>query len=227
MEEVYKEIRRHWYNLKRIDKPNTRTFGAEEIMIAGIEFKMFDRKARPVNIFVAANSLFESGFYYEKHTPEKMGHLLGRDNALFRKIISNFLEESAFQCYNMEEYKIVPRTPRLNFVNFFALGRMGRYYKTVTYNEVFCPTHPLHKIFIWATSLIDKIRDIKLQYLLREEKKLKTKIAKQKISINKEKRKINKVNTNKIDMVKFPKNTVKNSKKKSTKIKIRRKKSYK
>lgn len=171
MEQAYREKRLFWHNLKRVDKPETKIFGIDKIIIAGMEFNLFDIVGHPINLFIVANSLNESGFYYEKNNPEKLGYILGRNNAVFRKIISNLLNEASDLTYNMEEYKTLPRPPKLNFVTFFALGRWGRFYKTLTYNEIFCPEHPYHKFFVYSKQLIDEMRKIEMNRLAREKEK--------------------------------------------------------
>ena len=184
MEEIYRKTRLFWHNLKRIDTPKIKTFGIDKIIIAGLEFNMFDSLGHPINLFVAANSLNESGFYYEKNNSDKMGFLLGKNDSNFNSIISNLLNEAADLTYNMEEYKTLSRPPKLNFVNFFALGRGGRFYKFLTYNEIFCPEHPYHNFFIYAKQLINEIRKLEYYRLMDERKKNKRESKNKKSSFN-------------------------------------------
>ena len=85
----------------------------------------------------------------------------------------------------MEEYKTLPKPPKKDFVNFFALGRQGRFYKTLTYDEVHCEEHPYYAFFMYAQKLIREIRKVEFSRLVEKQKDLERKIKKQRSAVKK------------------------------------------
>ncbi len=174
MKEPYRIKRLFWHNLKNFDKPGIHSFGVDEIIAAGVEFHMCDSCGHPKNLFIAANSDGDSSFYYEKDSAPGMGAIIGEHSKIFRHIINNLLNEAGDLTYNMECHKKLYQPPKLNFVTFFALGHKGRFYKTLTYNEVHSREHPYYPLFTYAKQLLSEMRKIEI---LRLNSKSKSKIV--------------------------------------------------
>ncbi len=160
MNKAYINKRLFWYNLKNFDKAGIKSFGIDEILIAGAEFNMCDSCGHFRNLFIAANSQGDSGFYYEKDSKAGIGQITCEHSPMFGHIIHNFLNEAADLTYNMDHYKTLPNPPRLNCINFFALGRKGNFYKKLT-------------LFNYLKHLLSEMR--KTEILCLQNQSLKTK----------------------------------------------------
>lgn len=176
MNKVYKNKRLFWFNLKNFDKFGVKSFGVDEIIVAGVEFNMCDSCGYPRNLFIAVNSSGDSGFYYEKN-PKSIGYIIGEHSQIFNYIINNFLNEISELTYNMDICKILPKPPELNFINFFALGNKGNFCKKLTYKEVHCKEHPYYLPFTYTRYLLSEMRKTEILRLQNESSK-KTKFNK-------------------------------------------------
>ena len=165
MNEKYKNKRLFWYNLKNFDKPGIKKYGIDEIIVAGAEFKMCDSCGHLRNLFIAVNSDGDSCFYYEKDSKGSIGQIIGEHSQIFNYIINNFLSEISELTYNMDFCKTLPKPPKLNFINFFALGHKGYFYKMLTYDEVHCKEHPYYVLFIYVNLLLNEMRKTKISSL--------------------------------------------------------------
>ena len=154
----YRKERLLWHNLKKFDKRDIKTFGVSEVFAAGIEIKMYNAFGHPVNLFIAANALNESGLFYEKDDGKSAARLFGEKDNFFAMLIRNLLNQAGDITYNMEEYKNLPKVPEINFVNFFTLGKCGKFYKNLTYDEIHCKEHPYYYFYVYARELLNEIR---------------------------------------------------------------------
>ncbi|MBO4707563.1 MAG: hypothetical protein J5594_03265 [Elusimicrobiaceae bacterium] len=171
MNKVYKKKRLFWFNLDNFNKPGIKSFGIDEIIVAGVEFNMCDSCGYPRNLFIAVNSSGDSDFYYEKDSKDGIGQIIGEHSQMFNYIINNFLNEISELTYNMDICKILPKPPELNFINFFALGYKGKFYKKLTYKEVHCKEHPYYLPFTYIRYLLSEMR--KTEILRLQNKSLK------------------------------------------------------
>lgn len=167
MNRAYKDKRIFWHNLKNFNKPMVKYFGIDEIVVAGAEFNMCDSCGHCRNLFVAVNSSGDSGFYYEKDSKNGIGQIIGKHNQTFNYIINNFLSEISELTYNMDICKTLPKPPELNFINFFALGYKGYFYKMLTYDEVHCKEHPYYLLFTYIQFLLSEMRKTEISRLRR------------------------------------------------------------
>ena len=165
MKNVYKTKRLFWYNPKNFDKPNAKLYGLDKVLVAGVEFILCDSKGCLKNIFIAVNSLGDSQMYYEDDNKIGCGNIHGDKTKLFKNIISTILNEISEITYNMNPCKHLPACPKLNFVNFYALGRNTKFYKTLTYNEIHCPEHPYYPLYVYFKQILSEMRRATLQRL--------------------------------------------------------------
>lgn len=173
MKEAYRKKRLYWHKVNNFDKPHSKTYGADNILLAGVEFAMCDSKGEPKNIFIAATSCGESCMYYENNTPLGIGCLNGVHNQIFDNIISSILNEAADLTYNMNLYKRLPCPPKLNLVTFFALGRKDNFYKTLTYNEIHSSEHPYYPLYVYLRQLLNELRKIEIWKLWKKSQNCK------------------------------------------------------
>jgi len=162
MNEAYKKQRLFWHHINSFDRPEIKAYGADNILLAGIEFMLCDSKGEPRNIFIAANTCGESRMYYENNSPVGIGCLCGDGSQIFDNIISSILKEAADLTYNMDSYKRLPAPPTLSFVTFFAIGRKENFYKTLTYNEIHSREHPYYPLYIYLRQLLNEMRKIEI-----------------------------------------------------------------
>ena len=162
MKEAYRKKRLYWHKVNNFDKPKSKAYGADNIVLAGVEFALCDSKGEPKNIFLAATSCGESCMYYENNTPQGVGCLNGEHSQIFENIISSILNEAADLTYNMDSYTHLPRPPELSLVMFFALGRQENFYKTLTYNEIHSREHPYYPLYVYLRQLLNELRKIEL-----------------------------------------------------------------
>ena len=158
MNKAYQAKRIFWHNLKNFDKAKAHPFGDEKILVAGMEFVLCDSNGKPKNIFLAVNSCLCSQMCYEADTKAGIGVISGQHNKIFRNIITDILNESVNLIYNMHCCKHLPAYPKLNFVNFYVLGRKEKFCKTLTYAEIHYPEHPYYPVFIYFRQLISEMR---------------------------------------------------------------------
>lgn len=165
MKKAYKSKRLFWHNLKNFDKPNIPSFGLDEIIVSGVEFVFCDSKGNPKNIFIAVNSLGDSQMYYEENNNAGFGNIHGNKTKIFCNIVNAVLHETSDLTYNMNQCKHLPACPKLNFVNFYALGRKGKFCKTLTYREIHFPKHLYYPLYTYFKQLIEVMRKAALQSL--------------------------------------------------------------
>lgn len=165
MEKAYQLKRLFWHNPKNFDKPNVRTYGIDKVIAAGVEFVFCNSKGQPKNIFIAVNSLGDSQMYYEQDNKTGLGNIHGNNAKIFDNIISTILNETAELTYNMDCCKHLPRCPKLNFVNFYALGREEKFYKTLTYPEIHSTKHPYYPLYIYFRQLLTEMRKVAIENL--------------------------------------------------------------
>ena len=158
MTKAFQSKRLFWHNLKNFDKPNIVSFGLDEIIVAGAEFVFCDSKGYPKNIFIAANSLCESQMFYEENNAAGFGNIHGNQTKIFDNIINAILHEVSELTYNMDQCKHLPACPKLNFVNFYALGHNGKFCKTLTYSEIHFPKHLYYPLYTYFKQLINEMR---------------------------------------------------------------------
>lgn len=177
MNEAYRKQRLFWHHIDSFDKPGNKTYGEDDIMLAGIEFSLCDSKGTPRNIFIAANTCWESIMYYENNTKLGIGCLRGDGSQIFINIISSILNQAADLTYNMDSYKRLPNPPELSFVTFFAIGRKENFYKTLTYNEIHSREHPYYPLYVYLRQLLNEMRKIEIiklqEQLARNKKQIK------------------------------------------------------
>ena len=162
MNEAYRKQRLFWHHIDSFDKPEIKAYGADKILLAGIEFMLCDSKGEPKNIFIAANTCGESRMYYENNSPLGIGCLCGDESQIFTNIISSILNEASDLTYNMDCYKRLPAPPTLSLVTFFAIGRKENFYKTLTYNEIHSLEHPYYPLYIYLRQLLNEMRKIEI-----------------------------------------------------------------
>ena len=162
MKNTYRKQRSFWYNLKNFDKPNIPFYGIDEIIVAGFELVLCDAKCQPKNIFVAVSSFNDSKMFYEIDNNE-IGDMHGGTTKIFANLNHSILDAISELTYNMDECKHLPVCPQLNLVNFYALGRKGKFYKTLTYNEIHFTKHPYYPLYIYFMQLINEMRKLAIK----------------------------------------------------------------
>lgn len=165
MTKAYQSKRLFWHNLKNFDQPNILSFGLDEIIVAGAEFVFCDSNGRSKNIFTAVNSCGESQMYYEGNNDCGLGNIHGNQTKIFDNIIKAILHEISELTYNMNQCKHLPACPKFNFVNFYSLGRKGKFYKTLTYPEIHSPKHLYYPLYIYFRQLINEMRKSAIENL--------------------------------------------------------------
>ena len=78
---------------------------------------------------------------------------------------NQMLNEISELTYNMDKCKRLPAYPKLGFVNFYALGRKGKFGKIFTYPEIHFSEHPYYPVYIYFTQLINEIRKVAIEKL--------------------------------------------------------------
>ena len=164
MKNAYRKKRSFWHNLKNFDKPNIPFYGADEIIVAGFEFVLCDSKCNPKNIFVAVNSFNESQMCYELDN-KNIGSMCGNQTKIFNNIVRSILNEISELTYNMDKCNRLITAPKLDFVNFYALGHKGKFCKTLTYPEIHFHKHPYYPLYIYFMQLINEMRKIAIKAL--------------------------------------------------------------
>ena len=164
MKNAYRTKRLFWHNLKNFDFPDIPFYGADEIIVAGFEFVLCDSNCHPKNIFVAVNSLGDSQMYYETST-NKVGNIHGDKTKIFTNLARTILNEISELTYNMDQCKNLPACPKLDFVNFYALGHKGKFCKSLTYCEIRFSKHPYYPLYIYFMQLINEMRKVALKKL--------------------------------------------------------------
>ena len=165
MKKAYQLKRLFWHNPKNFDKPNIRCYGTDGIIVSGVEFILCDSKGQPKNIFIAVNSLGDNQMYYEENTKTGLGNIHGDKTKIFDNITCSILNETSELTDNMDQCKHLPRCPKLNFVNFYALSRKEKFYKTLTYREIHLREHPYYPLYIYFRQLLDEMRKVAAQNL--------------------------------------------------------------
>ena len=160
MKNAYRNKRLFWHNLKNFDKPNILVYGLDKIVIAGFEFTFCDSSGHPRNIFIATSSNGDSQMYYEESNKTGMGNIHGNETKIFSNIIDTILNEISSLTYNMNRCKHLPPCPKYNFVNFYALGQNGKFYKTLTYPEIHLIKHPYYPLYIYFMQLLNEMRKL-------------------------------------------------------------------
>ena len=164
MKNAYQSKRLFWHNLKNFDKPNIPVYGTDEIIVAGFELVLCDSNCHPKNIFVPVNSDNESQMCYETEN-DNISSICGKRTKIFGNIVHSILNEISELTYNMDKCKRLPAYPKLGFVNFYALGRKGKFGKIFTYPEIHFSEHPYYPVYIYFTQLINEIRKVAIEKL--------------------------------------------------------------
>ena len=162
MKSAYRTKRLFWHNLKNFDAPDVPFYGIDEIIAAGFEFILCDSNCHLRNIFVAVNSLNDSCMFYEVDN-NKIGTLYGDATKIFVNVTRSILNAISELTYNMDQCKHLPACPKFDFVNFYALGRKGKFYKTLTYNEIHFTKHPYYPLYIYFMQLINEMRKVAIK----------------------------------------------------------------
>ena len=165
MKKAYQLKRLFWHNPKNFNKQNILSHGLDEIIVSGVEFVLCDSKGHPKNIFIAVNSLGDSQMFYEENNKSGLGNIHGNKTKIFDNMTKTILNETAELTHNMNRCKYLPRCPKLNFVNFYALGRNIKFCKTLTYHEIHLKEHPYYSLYIYFRQLLNEMRKIATQNL--------------------------------------------------------------
>lgn len=176
MNNAYRKQRLFWHHINNFDKPGIKTYGVDDILLAGIEFSLCDSKGEPKNIFIAANACGECRMYYENNSALGIGCLRGDGSQIFNNIIGSVLNQAADLTYNMDSYKRLPKPPKLSFVTFFAIGRKENFYKTLTYGEIHSREHPYYPLYVYLRQLLNEMRKIEIIKLQAQAERNRAKI---------------------------------------------------
>lgn len=160
MKNAYRNKRFFWHNLKNFDKQNIPVYGLDQIIVAGFEFAFCDSACHSRNIFIAISSCGNSQMYYEENNKTGIGNIHGNQTKIFANLINIILNETSNLTYNMSRCKHLPPCPKFNFVNFYALGRSGKFCKTLTYSEIRLIKHPYYPLYIYFMQLLNEMRKL-------------------------------------------------------------------
>ena len=162
MKKAYQLKRLYWHNPKNFNKPNIRSYGIDEIIVAGVEFVFCDSKGHLRNIFLTVTSLNDNQMFYEV-AYKQLGNMHGNKTKIFINLTSSILNEVAELTQNMIQCKHLPRCPKFNFVNFYALGRNRKFYKVLSYSEIHLREHPYYPLYIYFRQLLNEMRKVTMK----------------------------------------------------------------